>query len=1858
MTTYTLTFQTSEEIPQSGFIILTFPPEIQTSNNSFCNIMINSTLNSNVSWVISSTNFTITHNLDPSSFLFNTTIQLTMANILNPRSMAPSSYFTLVSTTFDSYNIQKSQFNVIMSNDSQIQNIFLTRNNIFLNNATLITLQFTTLADLLKTDNLEIYFSKDQIICNNSSSIIIQSLNNNSSKNLSFSIIENDQNYLAMSFNDSNCNPCPSGSTLNYSILGFSNIGTTKVPLLSDKLLVIDKNNYLIQDKSTLLSIRPNLASGNLANLTMSFSNQTTGSDTNLTISFTAQNSVSNGILLVSFPSEFLFISSLNPNNSCFVNNYNCSLSLLNGSNFGEYAFSFAIYNISCASINFFQVFIYNTIKNKPSNQPNLGSDLNIFISTLDVNNNTIDTGSLNANNYLPSTFNNFNMVNITRTNNTVSQGTDLFVFFEILNRMAQNSNFSLSLPGNQISSTNNTLCYGFYLNAYQSIFCNLTDFGGFLTINFQEFCTKNNSNLSYCPENTYISVKISNLLNSLFVPTNNSYSLQLMSFTANGLYYYEQRTSNIFFNSGLQMSVFLSFSLVLNETRITMPVSININFTLPSQISQNGSIFINFPDNLFDFSQTNCFFSFLGTINSLKSCNISTKSGDFNVLKISSINLINVCLNLDDCDAGKTLSISFQAINPSYQVANLSNLSILLQSQTNSQDNISYYLYNASNFGFIPYDMDNSFTVYRDNINLNQSTNLRWDIVLPGKFIANATIELSFPKSQILINASKIQISLVSPVVQIISSFQILTNDTNYYFLLFNQSFCSNFCLINTNVSLTIQQVSNPTVMMFSNFNDFLIQSYYLNASQFIYDSKNGVMASPELLIPTLLNVSMNRTNASLNEIISLYVNLTIPNINVTDSNLIFEFPEELIYLNLSNQNPNVMIYTFDGNSKNVTNLTSLTKTIDEYGNYYINSLQISQVCNNFCVSSQNLTMQISNIQNPLVFFQNINNSTILIQILTSNSSIISNQITYNSMNITPIIQILTISIMNCSRSLSTPNATVQIVLDFQLSNYLLAGSMIYIILPKTQISLLNTSFCTNALNNNSISCLINSNISHYQLSFPEYCSNSSVNCTSSLRRFVISVNNCVNPLKTPLKTSENTIQISVVSIFSDPYQITTDNLFLTPDIYQFYLSSIQISRTSNVAGSLSMYFFNVTLPQTILNNVIFVINFPAYLAYNSNYSNLNCTTSICISTFSENSTYISQIIISNFCISGTVCLVNMKVSLAFEVRNQGNTYDFQSNENFSIVIETSDESMDIARGEIPANTLASITPGLFLSTQLNATSYQVGAETNWTLSFQITNNLLNIDNGGRIDIILPNDVTLDSTAFLTANLINFGMISCFLQSGSQTLTITHSLSSNTSLEGSTIIVNIFNIYNPSSMKPTSSLILTSYGEINGSIVIFDQLTNGLTFQCISPGNINLITIVRDSLNLGAEVTLMMNFTTSNENDNNGMILINVLSSDEVEFSTITPLSCQNYYDNSFYNCSQYNSFLLVSNLSSYSINQTWIILVAGLKNQFYIDTFIGDANSFSIETRTSDNYSIDYQGTNLHAIPTLQPGALNVTNLIRNNDSITEEFSLRVQLIITDPVYQNNSFLKIKVPPEFILISSLFNLRCIINQITLPCYNSVYWDNYSVNELSIYNINQLQNNVNFNITISSGLRNTFFVNTQSQNIIIQSIIIVSGNNVLGLLDQASISSNNYLNQLNTKTLISCSVSCFDCSQNQTTELDIRFTIQHMFLNNIWVKIDPPSNISFNGIIYSDKRCQGLIGLNVNVDCYTDNNNSIWINDSFSGIRNPGLFSFKINSFVNPLVSGNYSGFNFSLYYNQTYPMDFSNEGMIFNCF
>ena len=626
---------------------------------------------------------------------------------------------------------------------------------------------------------------------------------------------------------------------------------------------------------------------------------------------------------------------------------------------------------------------------------------------------------------------------------------------------------------------------------------------------------------------------------------------------------------------------------------------------------------------------------------------------------------------------------------------------------------------------------------------------------------------------------------------------------------------------------------------------------------------------------------------------------------------------------------------------------------------------------------------------------------------------------------------------------------------------------------------------------------------------------------------------------------------------------------------------------------------------------------------------------------------------VIINFCFSGGVCLINNVISLSFDLKNQGNTYDYQTNQNFSIIIESNDQSTDIARGDITANTLSLITPGTFLSAAITSSSYQVGKTMSWGISFVLSNNFLNTDNLGKITINLPNSIGFLSTSTCSVNIGKFGNGICLLSIVDQVIYLTHNYPNTSSMSSSQIIISISDLINPLSKKPTNSLIITSVAQINNQIVKFDEKLTGLIYQCLTAGDILSISFIRDKTDLGVEIILNLNFTTSTQNDNNGLILINIINSDEVDFSPTTPISCINRFDNSSFNCTKFitTGLLMLSNLSNYASNNIWSLQIIGLKNKYYVDQFIGNTYSFSIETRTYDNYQIDLSTSIIHAQPILQYGSLNIKGISRSSDIIANEIYMNIQMTFSNKIYQNSSFLKITLPNEYLLISKSFNLNCSINEDSFPCSYTLYWDNYSIKELRISNLNVLNQIVALNLTFNSGLKNSFFVNSNAQSLLLQTYLIISTKNVNGLLDQSIINSNDFLNVLNQQYIYNASISCIDCAINQMTDWIIRFEIYHIFLHDILIKFEIPSNLVFQEFLYGDQKCEGLIGFNTNIDCFSSKN-IVWINDSYNVIMNPGLYSFKIKNIQNPVQSSNYAGFNLSSYYNNSYLMDLMNQG------
>lgn len=105
--------------------------------------------------------------------------------------------------------------------------------------------------------------------------------------------------------------------------------------------------------------------------------------------------------------------------------------------------------------------------------------------------------------------------------------------------------------------------------------------------------------------------------------------------------------------------------------------------------------------------------------------------------------------------------------------------------------------------------------------------------------------------------------------------------------------------------------------------------------------------------------------------------------------------------------------------------------------------------------------------------------------------------------------------------------------------------------------------------------------------------------------------------------------------------------------------------------------------------------------------------------------------------------------------------------------------------------------------------------------------------------------------------------------------------------------------------------------------------------------------------------------------------------------------------------------------------------------------------------------------------------------------------------------------------------------------------------------------------------------------------------------------------------------------------------------SIEHNFYNNLWIKINIPENItSFDDFNKSQNKCIGLLSLSPTLDCFLKAN-VLWVYDSFNNQKSPGLYVFEIKELKNPSISGSYSGFNLSLFYNETYLMDNSEQGI-----
>lgn len=71
-----------------------------------------------------------------------------------------------------------------------------------------------------------------------------------------------------------------------------------------------------------------------------------------------------------------------------------------------------------------------------------------------------------------------------------------------------------------------------------------------------------------------------------------------------------------------LQMNTFTNFKFNMNESMVTLPAYISLEFTIPSLIPMGGFLSLTFPEFLFGFINEQCYLDF-----SLWKCNFTKKT-------------------------------------------------------------------------------------------------------------------------------------------------------------------------------------------------------------------------------------------------------------------------------------------------------------------------------------------------------------------------------------------------------------------------------------------------------------------------------------------------------------------------------------------------------------------------------------------------------------------------------------------------------------------------------------------------------------------------------------------------------------------------------------------------------------------------------------------------------------------------------------------------------------------------------------------------------------------------------------------------------------------------------------------------------------------------------------------------------------------------------------------------------------------------------------------------------------------------------------------------------------------------------
>ncbi|CDW80339.1 UNKNOWN [Stylonychia lemnae] len=1466
----------------TGQLILTFPSEIKlVATNSQCSVTVASILLT-CSINLQKQEITITNS--NSQNLAGQQITLTLNNgVQNPINTKATSKFIVKTTLYDSLSQAYNQveynddiLSVTADTPNSLNNIQATRSNTQINQQTDLKISFTSTNPIPANSVIIISIPVDQILFKDSpqftledastSSALVQTSFNNqysTSKYAKISIIQWCSTTTAQ---------CPAATELKINIKNVFNPGSTKLASLSIQVVIEQEGQYFSDVMLSNIFTTPLLSNGPFKSLSFSQSSINVGETTSFTVNARINNPIpsgQNGTLTLIFPSGLFYQVKDTPiyclSASQGLHFEVVTTTLILDTAIASIQISMNCLNQDCQSNSLRDFTIFN-LRNRYSSATQEGS---IQLQSSDQDDLTYDAQSVSfsATNLRQNLYPSQSgiIINATRSNNTVSQFTDLTVYIQSSVPLKKGSQIQFFLPKEQFTYTSEPNCYNTKTNTDLNCqFFSVLEDQEYFGFQVSEFCDSQTK----CEENIALGFKISQLKNRYNTQVSTkAYKLSIfgpdqfvIEFNGNTL---------LPFNNLLVTQAVVFDNLSITNPKVGELTDLEIQGRLQNQALVGDAIKLCFSTPIIYDSQlpnqTCSLTSTKGIQNG--ACDLDIDINDQGILCLKFI-------STNDIAADEIITIQISNAKNLYEATQYQS-TISLNAQTSSQALISSgqlayikSLLQANNFI--------SVTSARDNNNLSQDAKIDITYQTSIDVLLNSEIKISIPQSQFTytignsINCFQESVSIQCGNIQ---------SDGDYTNVTI-QSICqAQKCSGYQAYTFSLTGFQNPSQVQ--PVQQTIIMSISSSSKNRIIDQIGiEVLAQPPIKLGELVNLKVTQSETLVvGEITNYQINFEFPNTITSSDQLFISFPEKTVsFSNLKCQELNSGSY--------------LTCSQSQAQDGYLTIISISNYCLvSQCLKTVQQSVKITGLKN--VIFQRPRNQQIKVMAITASGFVISTGIFEE--NLLPTFIIKNITTMKVVRESTEPgNDNVDLKLSFTTLNLIPQGSILTYTLPLDQQEFKNPLLLTCLNGQTILTCtVIAQDQKNIKLQLTEWCSG---DCQIG-QTLTLTIKRTKNPDQISNQNTTYGIQIKTSDNFG--LQEVTNGVYISPQLVGLPLDNILIAREQNFVGAIDYLKVILLIPNLIQTSTSLVVQMPESVAISNqnitecqilrgSWINIECYYQNYNKTQLFNQLPINQVTMTGICTSVNPCLRNQNQIIRFRIKNPSTQLSLvQSDFNISL----KQGQLDIAFKKVP-NALIGMLPNnitaLVSKVQLAANEvdcYKTGESCKIQLTIQTANPVPSMQNHtSQLQIRLPSQFKHQSTSACEAKIFNYYGACRFVNSTD--IQVRHSFQIPEAAANNfkfNYTITIINIKNPFSTEQTDSFTISTYIQSGAKLYSIDTMKSNLTYRIEQPNKFSQVSVIRNNSTPGKSTQVQLKFKLFNTIPQNGEIVFKIPQSQAI---------------------------------------------------------------------------------------------------------------------------------------------------------------------------------------------------------------------------------------------------------------------------------------------------------------------------------------------------------------------------------------